>query len=56
MNLILPALILALLIAAAACLVGGVFVLFGAGWSLIAAAPCLLGLAVIFALGMKRHV
>lgn len=53
MSLILPAAILALLLAAAGCLVGGVFVNFGLGWALIAAAPCLAGLSVLAALALK---
>jgi hypothetical protein len=48
----LPAVILALLLCAAGCLVAGVYVLFGAGWAIVAAAPSLLGLAFVLANGL----
>jgi hypothetical protein len=53
-NLILPAVIVALLLCAAGCLIAGVFVLAGAGWALVSAAGCFACLAVVFARGMIR--
>lgn len=43
---------LILLVAALACLVGGVFVLAGAGWALITTAAGLLGIAGVLRRGM----
>lgn len=54
MRIALPALILALMLAAAGCLVAGLHLLFGLGWALIGAAPCLLGLACVFVRGMSN--
>lgn len=54
MNQVLPAVIVALLLSAAGCLISGVFVLAGTGWALVCAGVCLLSLAFVFARGLIR--
>jgi hypothetical protein len=55
MKVFLPALVLVLALGGAGCLVFGVLIEFGAGWALIASAPCLLAASIIAATGMTRN-
>lgn len=54
MSRAMPTLILALLLGAVGCLVSGIGMLFGAGWALVSAAPCLAALSFIFARGLRN--